>query len=151
MSLKVSSKVFPHFPQVEIILHSVSTLCSTRSFSVLFLKVALLRTETNPRLYIYKGQMTRLSHIINCSNNKLALTTILFLIKIFSYLIIVIKIISQPIIWHLEALIIYYYKMFIRLSTYFRIIKFYYSKHYFLQLDSNFLSLITIKLISGAF
>lgn len=71
--------------------------------------------------------MTKLSHVINCSNNELALTNILFPIEIFSYLTIVIKIVpvNNMTSRHTNH-ILAYCKMFINISTQFRVIKFYY-------------------------
>lgn len=62
--------------------------------------------------------MTKLSHVINCGNNKLALTNILFPIEIFSYLAIVIKIVPvNNMTFRHTNHILDYYKMFINIST----------------------------------
>jgi len=55
---KESSKVFPHFLQVVDSPLFMFTLYLVQSF---ISKVSFLRTETILRLYIYKGQITRLT------------------------------------------------------------------------------------------
>lgn len=94
-------------------------LCPAQSFTTLFFKSPLEDRDHFLTLYL-QSTMTKLYHVINCGNDKLALMTILFPIQIFSYLTLAIKNyipVSNLTSTGTESYIKLFLKMFIRYFT----------------------------------